>query len=75
MKFQVSSHQLWLCSLVCVDLVGNPEDGFSCEGAQRLDEGLKFHQKDWTSRELGPFNCDAVFSKTKVFLSVTILNF
>ena len=25
-KFQVSSHFLWLYSLVCVDQVGNPED-------------------------------------------------
>ena len=27
-KFQASSHLLWLYSLVCVDLVGNPEDRF-----------------------------------------------
>ena len=28
-KFQASSHLLWLYSLVCVGLVGNPKDRFS----------------------------------------------
>ena len=28
-KFQASSHLLWLYSLVCVGLVGNPENRFS----------------------------------------------
>ena len=28
-KFQASSHLLSLCSLICVDLIGNPEDRFS----------------------------------------------
>ena len=28
-KFHVSSHLLWLYSLVCVRLVGNPQDRFS----------------------------------------------
>ena len=33
-KFQASSHLVWLYSLVCVGLVGNPEDRFSHNEAQ-----------------------------------------
>ena len=33
-KFQASSYLLWLYSLICVDLVGNPEDRFSYDTAQ-----------------------------------------
>ena len=33
-KFQASSHLVWLYSLVCVDLVGNPKDRFSHNEAQ-----------------------------------------
>ena len=33
-KFQASSHLLWLYSLICVGLVGNPKDLFSHNEAQ-----------------------------------------
>ena len=32
-KFQASSHILWQYSLVCVGVVGNPEDRFSRDAA------------------------------------------
>ena len=37
-KLQASSYLLWLYSLVCVDLVGNPEDRFSQNEAHLKDQ-------------------------------------
>ena len=43
MKFQASSHLLWLYSPVCVDLVGNLEDDFSRDTAQmRISRSASF---------------------------------
>ena len=39
-KFQASSYLLWVYSLVCADLVGNPEDRFSQNEAQIIADIL-----------------------------------